>query len=107
MSLRLPIDAVAPNYRMGISLDDTPYIFDVRWNERDTAWYLDIYDAVEDPIRLGIKIVLGTILGVRCLDARLPLGTLLAVDLSGAGVDATIDDLGTRVVLFYFAADEL
>lgn len=98
---RLPLDAVAPNYRMSITLDDTPYIFDVRWNGRDGAWYFDLYDIVEAPILVGIKIVLGAVLGVRSKDVRFPTGALYAVDLSGDGRDATIDDLGTRVVVFY------
>lgn len=107
MSVQIPLDSATPNYRMGITLDDVPYIFDVRWNERDSSWYFDLLDVNEDPIRLGIKLVLGSPLGWRCTDDRFPKGILMAEDLSHAGREATIDDLGTRVVVYYFSEDEL
>jgi len=105
--LRLPIDASFPNYRVTITLESVPYIFDVRWNQRDLAWYFDISDITEVPIKNGIKIVLGKDLGGPCADPRWPKGFFLAEDLSNQGKDATIDDLGSRVVVDYFTSDEL
>jgi hypothetical protein len=103
----LPIDAAAPHYQIGTSIDGAQYVLEVRWNQRDEAWYLDILDEDEDPIAHGIKIVLGSVLGKRCVDPRMPAGALIAADLSGAGLDATLDDLGTRVVVYYYSADEV
>jgi hypothetical protein len=107
MPVVLPIDAVDPIYRVGITLNDVPYVFDVRWNGRDNAWYMDILDVNEDPIRRGIKIVLGTYLGCRSTDPRFPRGLLFAEDLSGEGRDAGVDDLGSRVVIFHYTIAEL
>lgn len=103
----LPLDATAPNYRVGVTLNDTPYIFDVRWNGKAGAWYLDVLDINDSPIRRGIRLVLGVFLGFRCNDPRFPRGILMMGDLSGKGVDATIDDLGTRVALYHFTVKEL
>jgi hypothetical protein len=107
MPSQLPIDASDPQYRVGITLQDTPYIVDVRWNGRDAAWYLDFYDVAELPIRLGIKVVLGAFFLLRCADPRKPGGALLAADLSGEGRDATIDDLGSRVMIYHYTYTEL
>jgi hypothetical protein len=106
MPVQLPIDAAYPNYRVGITLNDIPYIFDVHWNGRDNAWYFDVLDSTELPIRCGIKIVLGTSLGVRSTDPRYPSGMLVATDTSGEGRDATIDDLGSRVVVLHYTVEE-
>ncbi len=107
MSVQLPLVGGVPNYRVGTAFGDTQVILDVRWNARDGAWYLDILAEDETPMARGIKIVLGALLGYRSTDPRLPAGALLASDLSGAGADATLDDLGTRVAVYYFAPDEL
>lgn len=107
MPVQLPIDAEDPFYRVGVTLNDTPYLFDVRWNGRDNAWYFDVLDVTEDPIRCGIKIVLGIPLGCRGVDPRFPSGAIFAEDLSGEGRDATIDDLGTRVCLYHYSEEEV
>lgn len=107
MPVRLPIDSTNPIYRVGVTINDIPYLFDVRWNARDSAWYFDLLDVSENPISLGIKIVLGTALGWRSADPRFPSGGIFAEDLSGAGRDATFDDLGSRVVLYYYTFDEI
>ena len=83
------------------------YVIDLRWNERAGAWFMDLLDENEDPIRMGIKVVLGTWLGRRSIDPRFPAGAILAVDTSGAGLDAGLDDLGTRVLLRFYSAEEI
>ena len=107
MPVSLPIDASDPNYRVGITLHDTPYILDVRWNGRAGAWYFDMYDVTETAIRLGTKVVLGAFFLLRCTDTRKPSGALFAADLSGEGREATIDDLGSRVLIFHYTMEEL
>lgn len=107
MPIALPFVPSVPSYRVSTVLDEVEYILDVRWNARDGAWYFDLYDADEDLIRAGIKVVLGTLLGRRCADLRFPGGAIIADDTSRDGREATLDDIGTRVVVMYFDADEL
>ena len=107
MPTQLPFVASEFNYRVTTLLDDTEYIFDVRWNGRDEAWYFDLSDAEGTLIRAGTKIVLGSYLGRRSVDSRYPNGVFAASDLSGGNRDATYTDLGTRVVVFYYPASEL
>lgn len=107
MPAMLPLTGSIPDYRVGTTLDGVAYILDVRWNYRDEAWYFDLLTADEEVIRAGIKITLGAFLGARSADARMPPGYLIASDLSNSNRDATLDDLGTRVVVHYFAAAEI
>jgi hypothetical protein len=88
-------------------LSGVQYIFDVRWNARDAAWYFDLLAEDETPIRSGIKIVLGTSLGSSSTAAFFQNNILVAVDLSNGGRDAELDDLGTRVRLLWSSLDDL
>lgn len=88
-------------------MDSVQYVLDVRWNAREAAWFLDILAEDETPIISGVKIVLGTTLGRRSADSAKPAGLLRAFDLSGRSEEAGFDDLGTRVVVYYFSADEV
>jgi hypothetical protein len=79
------------------------YIFDVYWVERDGAWYFDLLLADETRVASGVKIVLSALLAGRRVGRDVPAGVMIASDLSGAGAEATLDDLGTRVLVYFFA----
>jgi hypothetical protein len=107
MPLQLPLVPAIPNYRVGTTLDGEPYVLDVRWNGRAAAWYLDILDVDETPIEQGIKLVLGAALGSRTLNPARLRGLLRVSDLTGAGREATFDDMGERVIVYYYTPAEL
>jgi hypothetical protein len=107
MPQQLPLEPSNAHYSFSTTLDGTEYLFDVRWNGRDGAWYFDLLDADEDMIRAGNKVTLGSSPGVRSSDSRFPAGAFLTLDASGAGVEATYEDIGTRVLLLYYSPEEL
>lgn len=98
---RLPLVPTIPHYEVATQLGDDLFILELRWNARDEAWYMGVFDDAGTAIRVGIKIVLGTLLGGRVRAAGFPDGVLQAVDLTGAGLDAALDDLGTRVAVYF------
>lgn len=110
MPVRLPFEppetGIIANFRVGTTLREVQYQLDVRWNSRDEAWYMDILTADETPIRMGIKIVLGVLLGRRSVDPAFPLGVLIASDTSGENEEATLNDFGTRVQVLFYTAEE-
>lgn len=102
----LPLIPSVDVYTFDTVLDEITYYFRVYWNGRDEAWFLDVYDADQQAIAYGIKIVLGTNLG-RTVDHPLTRqGMLVAIDRSGEGRDATFDDLGDRVVVLHLTQGE-
>ena len=107
MAKALPFEPSTPFYTVSTTLSGTVYILNVRWNGRDEAWYFDLLASDGSPIRIGIKVVLGALLGGRCVDPRFPPGRIIAGDLSGEGRDATIDDIGRRVMVYYYENAEL
>ena len=89
------------NYRLAVPLDDTTYLFDVRWNSRDAAWYMDILTEAEVPIGSGLKLVLGAPIGKHNPNLFFREHTFTVIDTSGENRDAGYDDLGARVVVIH------
>lgn len=103
----IPIQQSEANYRIGVTLVGVAYWFDFRWNVRDSAWFLDVYDATQVPIWVGIKCVIGTYLGRACQQLPFTDGALMCFDTSGAGKDAGFGDFGTRVRMAYLPTIDL
>lgn len=103
----IPLIPSVPHYRVATTLADVTYVIDVRWNTREAAWYMDVFQEDETPIRQGIKIVLGTALGNTTIDPEWPPGYFYATDTSGQGLDAGLDDMGERVILVWYEASEV
>lgn len=107
MPVSLPLLPGVPNYQFGTTLGDRAYIFDMRWNARAEAWYFDLSLDDGEVIAHGIKVVLGAILGRQIPDVRSPSGMLIAVDTTKTGREATLDDLGERVQIWFYDLTEL
>lgn len=98
----LPVEPSIGDYTVGVTLDNRPYVLRMRWNSRDQAWFLDVLAENLKPIRTGIKVVLDAALGRECTDPLYPQGVITASDTSNQDREATIDDMGVRVGLFYY-----
>lgn len=104
MILELPLTP-DPSQTFSIDIAGSKYRFDVKYNDRAGVWTFDLYlDETDAPILLGVPIVTG----VEILEPyNLEIGQLLAVDQSSQALDATSEDLGTRVVLYWMSDDEV
>lgn len=94
-------------YNFSTTIGGTPYSFDARWNTRDAAWYVSLYEIDLTPIVLGVKVVLGAFLGRRCQHKLFRAGAFVAQDLSSQQLDAGFDDFGTRVIVKYIPVLDL
>lgn len=94
------------HYRLSVPLQNEQFIFDVRWNSRDEAWYLDLREEDQTPILLGIKLLVGAPIGEGSNHEFFRTRTFEVVDTSGLGVDAGYDDLGARVQMVVTDASE-
>lgn len=101
----LPLVPSVPNYRVSTTLDERQYVLDIRWNTRAGKWVMDVLTDEAQPIRTGLHLVLGAM--YVSSDPRWPAGLFVAADLSGEGREATLDDMGTRVVVFFYTAAEI
>ncbi len=107
-----------PNYRQVTTLDGQDYVLRFLFNQREGKWYLSVSDQSDLPIVYGVKIVPLISLLRKVRDPRKPPGLLMARDLTAAEADFSagekiadldpgLNELGARVKLFYFVADEL
>lgn len=99
--VQLPVRTDTTNYSTRVDIEGVTYVFALRLNARDGFWYLSVYDSGDLPIRTGIRIVLGASYLRLVVDERKPAGALLAVDVTGSGVEAGPTDLGSRVALIH------
>jgi len=103
----IPLFPSEPNYRVATTIDSVQYLFDVRWNARDAAWYFDLRRQDETAIANGLKIALGANIGRTSPDPFFQQYMLTAIDLSSTNGDATFDDIGVRVVLVVQSVTDL
>lgn len=99
--VQIPVRSDTTNYDMRVDLDGVTYVLAFRYNSRDGFWYLSVLDSDEDPIRSGIRLVLGTSYLRLVVSSIRPAGDLVAVDDTGTGTEAGASDFGTRVALLY------
>ncbi len=88
-----------------VQLGSVKYQFSANFNERASAWYLDIADPTTlAPIVSNVAIVLGANL---LAPFNLGIGSLIANNEDASLLDAGPDDLGTRVKVYWFSPDEV
>lgn len=96
-----------PFYTVTTVLDNVPATFDFQWNDREGAWYFDIYDKHGNLVVGSTKVSLSTPLFRKYILAGLPAGELMAIDTSNTDTVPGLQDLGTRVVLLYVTQADL
>ena len=106
MSLVIPFKSF-PSFIENITLDNIVLNFKFIWNGRDNAWYMDISDAINDPILQSIKVVNGWELINKYTDIRLPQGALLVVSLKGDEEIISRNDMIDNYNLVYLTEEEL
>lgn len=107
MALLIPFRPSIGRYRFITVIGGDQYIFRVRWNTRDAAWYFNLLEYDETPILEGVKVVLGTYLGRRSNHPLLLNGVFVARSNATVHKDPGLDDLGASVNVLYFTRAEM
>ena len=98
----IPVNPGLLNYEFRIDLDGVTYTLGIRFNSREDRWFLDVKDASETPIILGIKVILNVDLIGRFQQAELPSGELFVLNSdSDEEVEPGAGDLGENTLLLY------
>lgn len=112
MIVEIPIAVTTLDMRQTTSLDGSPYVLDLSWSDRSQSWYLSLFQQRETdvitPVLQGVRISIGypLLVPAAAVDGR-PPGELIAIDTSDTGTDPGFADLGARVRLYYYDADEM
>lgn len=65
-----------PHYKQRELIAGVEYVFVLNYYDRQSAWFLDLLDDQEDPIRRGMRLTPGWNPLLRSKDTRLPPGEL-------------------------------
>lgn len=107
MPVVIPFRPSIGRYRFVTVIDEVQYVFKVRWNSQDAAWYFDVLEFDETPIVEGVKIVLGTYLARRSNHDLFLQGVMLARSRELVHADPGFDDLGVTVVVYYYTRADM
>jgi hypothetical protein len=116
MPIILPILPSVPLQESTFQIGDGLYTFVFRWNSRANSgrgsWFMDVRDvqgsdAGGTPIFLGAKLVLGALPGHQQAHPLFRDGVFTMRDSEDLGREATLDDIGVRVKLWYFTRAEV
>ncbi len=102
----LPARTDLQHYDYQTDLEGAVYTLELYWDQRSECWLLSVYDAESNPIVSDRKVLLGSPLLGRGNRPSGPPGTMIAIDTTGANVEAGISDLGDRVQLVYLDSTE-
>lgn len=103
----LPCEPGVARYTFRCELDRTTFNFAFEWNDRDSGWYMSIFDVSGNPLLSGRRVVLNYPLINLYRDTHLPLGNIMAFDSTGTDTEPGYLDLGDRVYLSYTPFSEL
>ncbi len=103
----IPIDPTLSDFEQETELDGRQFLLRMVFNARNEGWYLSLFDANEDAIRTGIRMVLRWPLLEGVVDPRRPPGDLMLIDLENSDVDPGLGELGERVQLVYLEAEDV
>ncbi len=90
-----------PDTTQQSTLDGVVFSFHFRWSQRGECWYMDLATVDGTPVITGRKLVTGFPLLRRVVAATRPKGELVFLDTKGLGGRPTLEEFGTRYVLFY------
>lgn len=90
-----------PNWQQEIVMDGIVYHLSFHWNSLNEFWSMDIYDRDQNPIILGIKLVVNYDVTSHYINENLFPGTLLVIDFSREVEVIGREDMGDRVQLIY------
>jgi hypothetical protein len=100
MAVTIPFLTSETNYTLHCPLDNNySLMFEVRWNSRDEAWYVDMYTDDGGIVSINEKLVVGAALGRLSRHPIFYEYAFRVVDMTGSGTDPGFDDLNSRVVL--------
>jgi len=97
----------SPSFTEEVTIDGVVYLFEFNWNSRGEFWSMSIYDRDQNPLVLGIRMVIFHELIGQFVDRGLPPGELYVIDPSEDMTELEQDDLLSRAYLLYFEEDEL
>jgi len=88
--LQIPMSSNHHWFTFRITLSQAIYMLDIRYNIRVDRWILSIYDAAQNPIVMGLPLLVTRDIIGQYVSLALPPGPLFCVDDSGKNLQPTL-----------------
>jgi len=98
----MPARNDVPWYTFQITLSGSIFNLIFRFNTRNNRWFMDINDAVGNPVLLGVPLLVDTNLFGQYTSLNLPDGIMFPTDDTGTGIQPTLYSFGTECTLWYY-----
>lgn len=102
--VELPVPYKAANKVFEVTLDDVRYRLRLRWNKRRERWVLSIYNDADEPLALGLPVLVNWDFLLSCGHVPgIPAGRLLAICVDQTTTPPGRYELGAnrRVRIYY------
>lgn len=99
--LEIPTRTDVGAWNQQTTLENVPFRFRFRWNDRDGTYYMDLLDESENVIRAGVRLVVNFELLKRLVDGGRPPGFFLAFDARSNPQPPAFGQLGDEIFLTY------
>lgn len=101
-SLIIPVRNDVAAYSFQVDLEGVIYTLDFGYNERESEWYMSIYNSTGETLLVGdIPIQINIPLADQYIDEGLPPGRFIAIDETGKNREPGRNNFGTEIVLIY------
>lgn len=101
----IPTDAQSPWYSQVITLANVRYTLTLRFNTRMSRWLLDVGDAADKALVLGVPLLINRNLLRQYPGRGLPPGAMFVTDESGAEQQPSLSSFLRTHVLWYLEPD--
>ena len=98
---KIPTSSTLPWYSFKTTLTGTVYTLELRYNLRMQRWMLNILDANNTPILMGVALLIGRSVSGQYRTLSVPEGALFALDDTGAGNQPTLSSFLTSHSFYY------
>lgn len=98
---QIPTNDSLPWYSFSISLSDTIYTLQLRYNVRMQRWVLSILDPIGTPLLMGLPVLVARDLLSQYRTLTIPAGTLFCLGLTDDRVEPTLSSFALTHGLYY------
>lgn len=105
MPLEIPVSQSAYS-SITVDLDQETFRIDLRWNSREEAWYMDVRQVDDTPIRIGVKVTPQAPINLPYHTEGMPRGVLQVLPERSTILRVGRYDFGTNAKLYYISPDE-
>ena len=105
--LLMPVENSPSVFTVRVVLDEVPFRIDFRFNSRESFWYFDLKDDAGVQLRSGIKVTSGFPLLWRMQSSPRPNGELVVLPRGSQDLEASRNDFGGEVPMYYFEIETL